>query len=398
MCAFRAALSSASLNGRSVERFVFPLAIFHRTYGYVHVEKKVPSHPLGPGFIWRKSYLVRSTTAITYPLKKYQWLTKSVFIDGLPDAISSLHSAEDEVIEDFERRVTEFLAYQIRNPSRTKGLYDKTTVRGLLESCFASIWPLSENYRHMRNSHMTFSPDVECYWRRNGDNYVARCSPMYVMHCNKALGLMCESDFTGEGLEEKDYLPRHLSFFKSSFDQVLPFGGSRKHSSSSLAHTVFMFNESENRREYLYTQGLMELFSQLAAEAIQEGFKIDQDLSYPMVTQGIITDGRDFTFMALQLNTLDLQKNSESSRHNVFYGGPTLRLYNEVEVGGGVVNFNRDCARLIVNYLLHQPVRKRLQELRGGEDAIPLDKVSADGQLISPKTKEEEDITYAQLN
>jgi len=398
MCTLRGAASFKRRIPRLFEPGTLPLAVFHRNYGYVHVEKPIPSHPLGPGFVWRKSHLVRPTTEITHPLKKFQWLTKSVLVDGLPEAITSLHPPEESVIKDFEVRATDYLAHQIRNPSRTRGLYDRTTVHGLLEGCLASVWPLAHSYRHLRTCHMTYSPNVECYWRRNRENYMCRANPLYVLHTNMALGLLCDSDFVGEGLEEKHYLPRHLSFFKHSFDQILPFGGSRRFSPNSMAHTVLMFNEREHKPDYLFTFGLMHLFSQGTAEAVQGGFKIDYELPYPMVTQGIVTDGRDFTFLAFQLNTLDLKKDTDSLKHNVFYGGPTLRLYDEVNVGEGLVNFNAECAALIINFLLHEPLRRRPRQLGGRSRAMPLDKMSTDGQQRSPTSQEEWQVMHAQLN
>ena len=382
----------------SVEPAILPLAVFHRNYGYVHVEKKLPSHPLGPGFVWRKCYVVRPTTETTHPLKKFQWLTKSVFVDGLPEATSSLQPPEDGVTKDFETRACDYLAFQIRNRSRTKGLYDRATVHGLLETCLTSVWPLAKDYRHLRTSHMTFSPNVECYWRRNADSFVTQTQPLYVMHTNIALGLLCDSNFAGGVLDEKQYLPRHLGLFKHSFDQILPFGGSRRFSPSSMTHTVFIFNEREHSPEKLYAQGLMQLFSQSTAEAVQGGFKIDQDLPYPMVSQGIITDGRDFTFVAFQLNTLDLRKDSESSKCNVFYGGPILRLYEAVNEGAGLEDFNKECAELIINFLLHEPLRRRLRMFGGRSRAMTLDKVSTDGQQRSPTTREEWEVVHAKLN
>ena len=378
--------------------YAFPLSTSCRHYGYVHVEKKKPSHILGPGFVWRKCYVVRPITEISDPLTKFRWLTKSVFVEGLPDAISSLQPPEDAVIIDFEGRVCDFLAYQVRKPHRGRGLYDQEIVEGLIQSSLSSVWPLASDYRHLRSSHMTVRPNVECYWRRCSRNYISQTQPLYIMHTNMALGLFCSSDFVGDGLVEAQYLPLHLGLFKRSFDQILPFGGSRNFSSHSMAHTLFMMNSKNCESENLLAHGLLQLFSQSAAEAVQNGFKIDQDLPYPLVSQGIITDGQKFTFVCLQLNTLDLRDESEDGKCNVFWGGPTLNLYDKVNVGQGFDNFNKGCAEFIFKFLLHEPLRRRLKQFGGRSRAMPLDKMETDGHQRSPVSREEWEHMHAVLN
>lgn len=391
-------LWTKSVHRALLQPFVFPPSASCRHYGYVHVEKKKPPHILGPAYVWRKCYLVRPTTEISDPLSKFRWITKSVLVEGLPGAISSLHPPEDAVINDFEERVCDFLACQVRKPHRGKGLFDQETVEGLIQSSLSSVWPLASDYRHLRSCHMTVKPNVECYWRRCGNNYISQTQPMYVLHTNMALGLLCSSDFVGDGLVEAQYSPLHLGLFKHSFDQILPFGGSRNFSALSMAHTVFMMSRKNQGSEYFLAHGLMQLFSQSAAEAVQNGFKIDQDLPYPLVSQGIFTDGQKFTFVCLQLNTLDLREESEGGKCNVFWAGPTLDLYDRINVGQGLENFNRSCAEMIFKFLLHEPLRRRLRQFGGRSRAMPLHKMATDGQQRSPMSREEWEHMHATLN
>ena len=374
------------------------LGVTCRHYGYIHVEKKKPPHILGPGYVWRKCHLVRPTTEITFPLTKFRWLTKSVLVNGLPDAINSLHPPEDDVINDFEERACDYLAYHVRKPHNRRGPYNQETVEGLIQSCLSSVWPLADDYRHLRSSHMTVKPNIECYWRRFGQNYISQTQPMYVMHTNMALGLFCKSDFVGDGLVDAKYLPPHLGLFRRSFDQILPFGGSRNFSALSMAHTVFMINQKDQESENLLTHGLMQLFSQSAAEAVQNGFKIDQDLPLPLVSQGIVTDGQKFTFVCFQLNTLDFREESEAGKCNVFWGGPTLKLYDNLNVGHGLENLNRSCVEMIFKFLLHEPLRRRLRQFGGRSRAMPLHKMATDGQQLSPVTREEWKDMHFSLN
>lgn len=356
-----------------------------RHYGYIHVPQKKPPHILGPATIWRKCFVVQPFTEISDPLTKHQWLTKSVLIKGLPECITSQTLPSDEsVLTSFEERACDFLAYQIRKPYGGRGPLSPSAVSGLLQSVLASVWPLAPDYWHLRSSHMTPQPNVECYWRRNGENYISHTQPLYILHTNMALGLFSASDYVGDGLPPVEYSPLHLSLFKHTFDQILPFGGSRRFGPYTLAHTLFILDKKNVFPENLYTHGLIQLFSQAAAEAVQNEFKLDRDLLYPLATQGIITNGKKFTFVCFQLNTLDLQKDSSSTKHNIFWAGPSLDLYEEVNAGKGLVNFNRDCAELVVKFLLHQPIRKRLRQWGGGSRAMPRYKMYTDAQELSP--------------
>ncbi len=323
--------------------------------------------------------MVHPQVEIPDPLTKYRWLTKSLLINDLPECIKSQRTPSDSVIKDFEERSCEFLAFQKREQRMVQ-----SAVSGLLQSALTSVWLLADEYSHIRSSHFAFNPKVESYWRRNGENYISQTRPLYIMHCNVGLGLFCDSTHVGEGLPPVQYSPLHLGLFKRSFDQIVPFGGVQRFSPYTLAHTIFMVDQRHYSPEYLYTQGLIQLFSQSVAGAVQNQFKLDCDLPYPLVTQGIITNGKRFTFVCFQLNTLDLQENSDSGKCNVFWAGPILDLYEGVAVGEGLEGFNNSCAELVVKFLLHQPVRRRLRQWGGRSKAMPRYKMDSDGFQLSP--------------
>ena len=56
--------------------------------------------------------------------------------------------------------------------------------------------------------------------------------------------------------------------------------------------------------------GTMFSFGRLAAEALNQGTRLGNDLEKPLVTQCIATDGIRLSFLCYQLNTLDLENNN----------------------------------------------------------------------------------------
>lgn len=179
------------------------------------------------------------------------------------------------------------------------------------------------------------------------------------MHTKYGLDLFCKPDAQIGTIPPVKFLSSNLGVFQRSFDQITPFGGCRRHSPFSMAHTLFTTYRSSVSNDQVLAHGLMQVFSQAVGEAVHKGFKLDRPLPFPMVNQGIITDGQYFTFVAFQLNTLDFRQDSSDIRHNVFWAGPTMRFYNEVTLGDKIVGVNKDCVRTVMRLLLNGTVEGR---------------------------------------
>ena len=313
----------------------------------MHVPKPKPPHLLGPGGVWRKCYVVHPRTQALDPLMKYQWLTHTAVVEGLPKRVTIPSLTDDCSVTECVERAREVLVCQLRDE-----LTETELSAGLLQSTFAGIWMQACGQQHLINSSLTFEPHVEAYWRRSGDNFLCISKPMYILHTHKPLGLFCGPNFRAEGIPSFQYKPFHLGLFERSIDQIQPFGGCKRYSPYSFTHTLFIADQQSRTREQLLAHGLMQLFSQTAAEAVQNGYSVDRDLSYPLATQGVITDGRQFTFVCFQLNTLKMDQEA-GGRINVFWTGPTLKLYHHKKD-----HFNEECVRLILQLLFQRPSRR----------------------------------------
>ena len=335
------------------------LVTLTRSYGYIHVPKERIPHLLGNGLLWRKCYVIHPQTRVHDCLAKYQWLTKTVVVRGLPDVFGSLPTPDAETLDDFEVRANESLSYQVRDrPTNT--LQKRDLSSGFLQCVLMSIWRKGLAYPHLVHSNLTHSPVVECYWKKSGVNYISMLDPLYILHTTSPLQLFCDPGFTeGEMWPPVNYQPSELRVFERSFDQIEVFGGSKFKSLYPFAHTLFIYNQNWNTMEQTYANALMSLFAQSAAHTVQNGYPQDQDLQFPLATYGILLDGKDFTFVAYQLNTLDFQEDSSSSRCNVLWIGPAMSLYEEATPGDGLRGFNKECAAHFIKTVLHSEQRKR---------------------------------------
>jgi hypothetical protein len=65
------------------------------------------------------------------------------------------------------------------------------------------------------------------------------------------------------------------------------------------------------------------------------GFSTFNDVTYPLVTQTVITNGKLWSFYVYQLNTTLLhgEHTSNNPRHNLCWGTPELKLFEAIEDG-----------------------------------------------------------------
>ena len=317
-----------------------------RNYGYVHVPKKRKPHLLGHGSEWRKCYVVHPHSQSSRPLEGYQWLTGSIIEDGLPASLLRGECARGE-LEWLEERLLTAVSDQGGKVSR--GNKGRERVRNALSSALTGLW--MSGAKHLISSSLTSDPRVEAYWRCNGTNLLSTSQPLFVLHCSQPLDLFSDPTHCHTHTPSSGH-PRHLGLFEHSFDQITPFSGCHRYSPSSFTHTVFCCDLRARSQHQLLAHGLMQLFSLTAAECVQNGYPLDQDLVHPLAVQGVITTGSSLTFLAYQLNTLDLRRDEGEGRRNVMWVGPTLDLFSEDGI-------NRQCSELLTQFIMHCPTRPR---------------------------------------
>ena len=323
------------------------VSVRSRRYSYAHVPKKRTPHLLGPGREWRKCFVVRPHTQLLRPLEKYQWLTGSMVEEGLPAMLSPLTAAGEEDMAEFEARVWEALRSAPARWERAE------SVRGLLAGTLPSVW--MNGAEHLREASLTPDPRVECFWRCRGENYLCVSHPLYILHCRQPLQLFTDPTSPlspSHTPSPAELSPAHLGLFKHSFDQIRPFSGCHRFSPTPFTHTVILMDLQARDREQLLAHGLMQLFTQAAAECVQNGYPLGQPLAYPLASQGLVTNSHSLTFLCFQLNSLDLS--SSSTACNVLWVGPTLQYLSE---DGKSVN--RELSELLFRFLLHRPTRQQ---------------------------------------
>ncbi|XP_005091889.1 uncharacterized protein LOC101848175 [Aplysia californica] len=104
--------------------------------------------------------------------------------------------------------------------------------------------------------------------------------------------------------------------------------------------------------------GLTSSFTWLAAQTFNQGFSDVVDMTYPLTCQTVLSDGRSFSFLMYQLNTLELwQDNDANGLVNLCWHTPEMPLYHSID-NGQVRELNEDVIRRLVQMFLLSPVER----------------------------------------
>jgi len=118
-----------------------------------------------------------------------------------------------------------------------------------------------------------------------------------------------------------------------------------------------VLEEEKVEREVITGKAIQACFSWLLAQATHLGFSPMTELTFPLATQGAITDGQTWSYCAYQLNTIDLTTNNpEEARHNniLWLQERDEKLFDRVE-DGKIINYRPEALAPLVKMYLRQP-------------------------------------------
>lgn len=116
-------------------------------------------------------------------------------------------------------------------------------------------------------------------------------------------------------------------------------------------------NFKEDEQCAFNAQGILASFAWLMGQACYQGFSTYNDLTYPLTTQTIFSDGREWSFYAYQMNTTTVNRHvfETNPRANKCWGSGVLKLFEEVDDNGKVIGFNDEVIRHLVRFYLNEP-------------------------------------------
>ncbi|CAH1993471.1 unnamed protein product [Acanthoscelides obtectus] len=125
-------------------------------------------------------------------------------------------------------------------------------------------------------------------------------------------------------------------------------------------HARNTFGEVIDEECSLSRQAIVTSFGWLQAQANMLGFNSFNDITYPMITQTVITDGKNWSFFVYQMNTILFHTHfaKENPKRNICWGTDEMKLYEGVS-GGKVLGFNEEVLKTLLKFYVNEP-RERL--------------------------------------
>lgn len=123
---------------------------------------------------------------------------------------------------------------------------------------------------------------------------------------------------------------------------------------------------AQDLQEALHALAIQSSYAWLLAQANYNGFNTYSELTYPLNTQTVITNGRDWSFYEYQLNTLLLHgiNVDENPRVNFCRGTAALPLYGDISAAGKCIDFNEETLRHLIKLYCNVPsVQRTADEL-----------------------------------
>ncbi|KAM5193229.1 large ribosomal subunit protein mL65 [Mantella aurantiaca] len=354
-------------------------------YGRVHAQTDIGSKLKLITGLQRLKYMVYPQTFALNADRWYQQFTKTAYRSGLPerresglqeDELSRIRSLLcDALLQDFfyAKKGRSFL-YRSQEDSAAPFLISAMT---LLSAHCAQHNPL------LSQAALDVKPEVNFYWfrgeRRVPEGHRKRCidpirfqiddTPLVQLRVPQPLPEFVPLDhIVSEEIPVIPHEPSRLPLFTRQYENKV-FVGAKLNSPCSFGHTQFHLVPDKFRRDrmeklnladqievFLRANAIASLFAWTGAQAMYQGFWSQADVTRPFVSQGVISDGKYFSFFCYQLNTLALSVDADKdpNRKNICWGTQSAPLYEAVEEGD-IKGFNEDIFRQLVDFFLNRP-------------------------------------------
>ncbi|XP_004518895.1 28S ribosomal protein S30, mitochondrial [Ceratitis capitata] len=273
---------------------------------------------------------------------------------------------------------------------------------------------LSSDYMHLQEAEIDYSPRHEAFWSVGGINppknvvkskegrkwqkemanepydrlmqYSAKPF-LAIRQRNQLKPWKSESESTNVGLAKSiprfNYDPRTLGYVcnHQHVTNVPGFWPGSPNIFGNISYQSRAFLQirpesygAEDFREALHAHAIQSSYAWLMGQASFNGFNTYNDLTYPMNTQTILTNGRDWSFYEYQLNTLLVHSHhvDDNPKVNFCRGTADLTLYNEISDTGKIGDINENVLRHLIRFYTNVPeIQRSTSELQPylGSDA-----------------------------
>ncbi|XP_012257360.2 28S ribosomal protein S30, mitochondrial [Athalia rosae] len=134
------------------------------------------------------------------------------------------------------------------------------------------------------------------------------------------------------------------------------FGLMSYHNRNHLDKRSVKFKDDEDA---LNVQAIYASYSWLLSQACYQGFSTFTDLTYPLLTQTVITNGQSWSLYAYQLNTtlVNSEHADTNPRKNLCWTSGSMKLFEGIE-DGKLVGLNDDVLKTLIKFYANVPQKR----------------------------------------
>lgn len=338
-----------------------------------------------------------------------QYYTRSHFIPvaKLPEAYNEIEQQASNILQEIKPQIEDAIAIELTDVERNfKFLQDKsikmqqedTITKCVVRQINRIIMNnLSDNLPHILSTQIDYDARHEAFWHIGGvdpptttvkwrkenkwpksTHYESTDRPVQYIgspiltlrnrHPLKPLIPYSEAENPAFKVDKFTTIPGSVGYFRefrhgTNIPGFWPgdideFGLLSYHGRGHILDRKTSFGEQDNI-EALHCQAMKASFGWLLAQANYQGFTTFNDLTYPLVTQTVITNGKLWSLYAYQLNTIVMHNDTVDSnpKHNICFGTKPLQLYETIE-NGKVLGLNEDVLKMLLQFYMNAPAER----------------------------------------
>lgn len=336
------------------------------------------------------------------PMTQHVTRTHLIVNKDLPDYYKDINV--DELAKNLKSEVEDALSIEIDGYQRLHDLKNEEISQGEIEDIISSslckqinriiINELSSNQPHIKESQIDIDPRIEASWYVGGiippdsvkkskeglewlkdradEPYdrvmVYKGCPILALRSKLPL----KSIISHSDAENPDFhVPvfnfdprtvgitveyRHMTNIPGFWPGDAYKFGLLSHHRRGYMHLRKHFEDSTDDKESIHRQGILTSFGWLLAQANNLGFNTFNDITYPLVTQTVITNGKKWSFYTYQLNTILFSERffNENPKKNLCWATEEIDLFSEVN-NGKLVGFNEEILKNLLKFYMNQP-------------------------------------------
>uniref|UniRef100_A0A182NR04 28S ribosomal protein S30, mitochondrial n=1 Tax=Anopheles dirus TaxID=7168 RepID=A0A182NR04_9DIPT len=348
-----------------------------------------------------------------YNIKPFmQYATRTCFQNGLPQMYKPLMEEASKLLETMQSEIEDTIAFELSNYSHLKldenaspMEREEAIVRSLLAQLNRTITnALAPNFHHLSEIETDYDPRHEAFWFLGGiyppqlvrkikdgvewqkqyandpyDRNIQYVGKPYmaVRHKHPLDPLLAKEleafDVKQDSAELPDYRYDPLALgYMSDFRQASTVPGFWPGDQHEFGLLSFQRrSHALNRHKYcavndlneaIHAQGILSSFAWVVGQACYQGFSVFNDVTYPLTAQTVVTDGRNWSFYAYQLNTMLLHSDQVdvNNRYNLCWGTEALQLYETIDENGKIHGLNNEVLRQLIAFYINQPKQREV--------------------------------------